>query len=234
MYNDTHDLLKELRGVKGQDNYQMSKVAILLVDDSTTNLRVLRATLGSDNYDIVAVDSSQAALDMVRANPGFDLILLDVAMPDLSGIEVCRILKTDPDTRHIPVLLISGLRTSEQSVREGMQAGADGYLMKPLAEDALRASVKAALRVNHVQREARASLRDGSRSAEDILREVSALPQKASDPLQTVWAAADLLAADLPEDSKERRLADDIRAQIDRLARLIAETGAVARERLEK
>ncbi|MDX9971768.1 MAG: response regulator [FCB group bacterium] len=212
----------------------MPRPSVLLVDDSTVSLRILRAVLGADAYDIVAVDSSQAALDLVRANPRFDLVLLDVAMPDLNGIDVCRRLKSDPNTQHIPVLLISGLRMHEESVAEGMKAGADGYLMKPVDENELRAWVKAALRISRVEREVTSAGLNGSTSDEEVLRKVAGLSDTASDPLHAVWAAADRIALELPEDAKTRGLVDEIFSQVDRLTRLMADASLAARERLAK
>jgi len=235
MQYETHCLLKDAERKKGQERTPMPKPAVLLVDDSTTNLRVLRAMLNPDDYDLVAVDSSQAALDLLKSNPGFDLVLLDVAMPDLNGVEVCRRIKSDPRTRHIPVLLISGLRTNPQSVSEGLKAGADGYLMKPLAEAALRAWVKAALRLSRVAREAaNGAAKDGSASDREVLAKVANLSQQVNDPLQAAWVAADLLASELPEDSPNRRLVFDILAQVDRVARLVADASVSARERLDR
>lgn len=212
----------------------MPRPSILLVDDSAVSLRILRAVLSTDEYDIVAVDSSQAALDLVRANPRFDLVLLDVAMPDLNGIDVCRRIKSDPNTQHIPVLLISGLRMHEASVAEGMKAGADGYLMKPVDENELRAWVKAALRISRVEREVTSAGPNDSASDEAVLRKVAGLADTASDPLHAVWAAADRIALEMPEDAKTRGLVDEIFSQVDRLTRLMADASLAARERLAK
>jgi CheY-like chemotaxis protein len=212
----------------------MSKPSVLLVDDSTVSLRILRAVLGSDTYDVVAVDSSQAALDLVQANPQFDLVLLDVAMPDLNGIEICRRLKSDPATRHIPVLLISGLRMHEESVAEGLKAGADGYLMKPVDENELRAWVKAALRISRVEREVETNGQQAPKTDEEVLQKVAGLADTASDPLHAVWAAADRIAVAIPQDSKNRALVDEIFSQVDRLTRLMADASLAARERLTK
>ena len=212
----------------------MPKPSVLLVDDSTVSLRIMRAILSGDDYDVVAVDSSQAALDLVGDNPRFDLILLDVAMPDLNGIDVCRRLKGDPNTQHIPVLLISGLRMHEASVEEGLKAGADGYLMKPADESELRAWVKAALSISRVEREVQSTGPHPSTNDEEVLRKMAGLSDTASDPLHAVWAAADRIAVEVPKDSRTRALVNEIFSQVDRLTRLMVDASLTARERLAK
>jgi two-component system cell cycle response regulator len=212
----------------------MARARILLVDDKPTNLRILRAMLGTDGYDIVSTDSGQAALDLVGANPQFDLILLDVAMPDLNGIEVCRRLKDDPQTQHIPVILISALHTHDDSVQEGLDAGADGYLAKPVDDTALRAWVRAILRIRRLEREFEKRSGTDGKSDEEMLRKFAKLSHRVNDPLQAMCAAADLLAADMPEDSKNRELIDVIFAQVERVARLVTEASLEAKERLKR
>lgn len=213
----------------------MAKARILLVDDKPTNLRILRAMLGGDSYDIVSTDSGQAALDLVHSNPKFDLVLLDVAMPDLNGIEVCRRLKTNPHTQHIPVILVSALHTNDASVQEGLKAGADGYLAKPLDETALRAWVRAILRISRLAREVEKSPNGDTpkgRSDEEMLKKFAKLSHSVNDPLQAMCAAADLLAAEMPEDSKSRELVDVIFSQVDRVARLVTDASLQAKDRL--
>lgn len=206
---------------------------MLLVDDQATNLRVIRAMLGSDEYDIVCVDSGQAALDLVRDNPQFEVILLDVAMPDLNGIEVCRRIKSNPKTCHIPVLLCSALQAHEAYVSDGLKAGADGFLARPLDEVALRAWVKAALRIHRLGRE-EATVPADTVNDQDVLEHVARLSHHVNDPLQALCAAADMLSLDIPEDSKSRALVDDIFAQVDRVARLVNDTSRLARKRLAR
>ena len=86
-------------------------------------------------YDVVEAQTGNEALRMARENP--DLILLDVNLPDISGMEVCRQLKSQTQTENIPVLHISGTFFSEDAVRQGLHNGADGYLRHPVESEQL-------------------------------------------------------------------------------------------------
>ena len=110
----------------------MEPATILLVDDNPVNLSILRTMLGKDGHELIAADGGHAAIELVSNNPTFDLILLDVALPDLDGIEVCRRLKGDTRTADIPIVLVSAVKTDDESIRQGLEAGADGYLTKPI------------------------------------------------------------------------------------------------------
>lgn len=215
---------------RGRD---MPRSRVLLVDGQASNLRVVRAMLGTDEYDIVCVDSGQAALDLVTDNPKFELVLLDVAMPDLNGIEVCRRIKSNPKTSHIAVLLCSALQAHEAYVTEGLKAGADGFQARPLDQAALHAWVKAALRINRLGREEPSAPADVA-TEQDVLEHVARLSHRVNDPLQAICAAADLLTLEMPEGSKNRALVDDIFTQVDRIARLVNDTSRLARRRLAR
>lgn len=210
----------------------MPRSRILLVDDKPTNLRVLRAMLGTEHYDFVAVDSGQAALDLVSSNPHFDLILLDVAMPDLNGIEVCRRLKSDPVTQDIPIILVSALHTNDHIIHQGLKAGANGYLAKPLDETALRAWVRATLRVAGLTRRMERTPGRNTGNDRDVFQEFARLSHKVSDPLQSLCAAAELMAAERPDDSRAQQFAEEVLTHVDRVARLVTDASLRARERL--
>lgn len=104
---------------------------ILVADDEPGLRLLLSITLGLEHYEIVEAKTGTEALDLtVQERP--DLILLDVRMPNVNGIEVCRRIKADPDLRHIPIIMVSALAmpTDLESARE---AGADRYLTKPFS-----------------------------------------------------------------------------------------------------
>ena len=114
---------------------------ILIVDDDPVSMAVIQGLLDREGYEICKVDMGGPALDLITVDPSFDLILLDVMLPDTDGITLCRTLKSNPRTEHIPIVLISGFRTDDHSIRDGLEAGAEGYLLKPFEDMALRAWV---------------------------------------------------------------------------------------------
>ena len=110
-----------------------TQTKILLVDDLAANLRMLRDTLASEDYEIFIASSGAAALKVVAGTP-IDLILLDIVMPDMDGYEVCRRLKEDPSTRHIPVIFVTAQGEMEYLV-DGFRAGGVDYITKPFAKE---------------------------------------------------------------------------------------------------
>ncbi len=118
---------------------------ILVVDDVETNLRLLEARLTAEYFDVITAQDGPTALD-ICARAQCDIVLLDVVMPGLDGFEVCRRLKADPKTHHIPVVIITALDHPSDRVR-GLEAGADDFLTKPVADVALLARVRSLARL---------------------------------------------------------------------------------------
>lgn len=127
---------------------------ILIVDDVPANTRLLEAKLSAEYYQPRSAGDGFEALAMARAwQP--DLILLDVMMPGMDGYECCRRLKEDPDTLHIPVMMITALGEPAERVR-GLEAGADDFLTKPVEYDTLIARVRSLVRLKRLLDEWRA------------------------------------------------------------------------------
>jgi CheY-like chemotaxis protein len=102
---------------------------ILVVDDDWMNREMLQAHLENAGFRVLLANSGAKALDIVAAQPP-DLILLDVRMPGLDGYEVCALLRSSPDSRAIPVLMMTALE-DEESKQRGLEAGANGFVPKP-------------------------------------------------------------------------------------------------------
>lgn len=117
---------------------------ILAVDDSRTFLGEVTAHLREEGYDIIEAGSGKAALELLDVQ-AVDCILLDVRMPEMSGNEVCRIVKSRPELRNVPLLMLTAAEEPE-AVIEGMNAGADDYVSKSGDFAVLKARVRAQLR----------------------------------------------------------------------------------------
>jgi len=122
---------------------------VLIVDDSPDALALAKARLGKEGLELVCADGGKAALAAARTERP-DLILLDVDMPDVSGFEVCRTLKADPELCMIPVIFLSVSGSADDKVK-GLNVGAVDYVTKPFDAFELRARVNAALRTKHMQ-----------------------------------------------------------------------------------
>jgi len=118
---------------------------VLVVDDILPNVKLLEAKLMAEYYDVLTATSGEEALKKVaQDNP--DLVLLDIMMPGMDGFEVCEKIKENPDTAHIPVVMVTALSDTEDRVR-GLEAGADDFLSKPVNDTALMARVRSLVRL---------------------------------------------------------------------------------------
>lgn len=124
----------------------MARVAIsvLLVEDEPAQRAVLAYNLEAEGFDVQIAENGEEALSLVAISPP-DLILLDWMMPHVSGIEVCRRLKSRPETRAIPIIMLSARSEDVDKVR-GLETGADDYVIKPYSVSELIARLRAHLR----------------------------------------------------------------------------------------
>ena len=128
--------------------YVENMTSILVVDDLEPNVKLLEAKLLSEYYTVFTASGGQAAIDLLAQNV-IDVILLDVMMPGMDGYETCKIIKSNPDTMHIPVVMVTALSDIEARVK-ALNAGADEFLTKPVNDVALFARVKSLARTRSV------------------------------------------------------------------------------------
>ena len=119
---------------------------ILIVEDNLDSLYIFQTRLAAQGYEILTASDGEDALAIAREKQP-DLILLDIMMPKLNGVEVCRRLKGDSSLPFMPIVMVTALAGSEDIVA-GLEAGADEYLTKPVDQTALVARVKSMLRIN--------------------------------------------------------------------------------------
>jgi diguanylate cyclase (GGDEF)-like protein len=124
---------------------------ILVVDDHEDNIELLRARLEAWGYEVDAARNGTEALDRVRDVPP-DLILLDVMMPNIDGNEVARRIKQNPALPFIPIIMQTALDSTDSKV-EGLEAGADDYITKPIEFAELKARLRSMLRIKRLQEE---------------------------------------------------------------------------------
>ena len=134
---------------------------ILVVDDIEANVRLLEAKLSAEYYEVLTAMDGPTALAVAAAEKP-DIVLLDIMMPGMDGFEVCRRLKEDPDTRHIPVVLVTALDGRSDRI-EGLECGADEFLTKPIDDVLLFARVRSLTRLKLVIDELRQREASGRR-----------------------------------------------------------------------
>lgn len=121
---------------------------VLVVDDLEANVKLLEAKLLAEYYTVITANSGAGALEALTQNK-IDIVLLDVMMPDMDGFEACRRIKQDPETSHIPIVMVTALSGIKDRVK-GLEVGADEFLTKPINDTALFARVKSLSRMKTV------------------------------------------------------------------------------------
>ncbi|MBR0553147.1 response regulator [Stakelama marina] len=175
---------------------------ILIVDDSRTDLNGMGQRLGDRGYLPVLCDNGAQALDLI-AGRGFDLVLLDLMMPGLSGIQVLRELRSARETTDLPVIIVSG-RDDPNGPVEALRAGADDYLVKPLALEVLVARIERAL--------------DFTGRLNDLKRFTATLDARVAARAIELGEARDELAAAIADRKRLARSLRQLNAEVERLS----------------
>jgi two-component system, cell cycle response regulator len=148
---------------------------VLVVDDILANVRLLDAKLSAEYFEVITAMNGLDALEaVVKSKP--DIVLLDVMMPGIDGVEVCKRIKSNPDTQHIPVVMVTALDQPEDRVR-GLEAGADDFLTKPVNDISLFCRIKSLVRLKMLTDELRIRTPDGN-SPSLVMQQDSALMHK--------------------------------------------------------
>lgn len=122
----------------------MGAKKVLIVEDEEDILKLLEINLRKHEYEVTGVMTGEKALEAVK-NEIFDLVLLDLMLPGIDGIEVCKALKSNPLTKELPVIMLTA-KGEEGDIIKGFECGADDYVTKPFSLKVLMARVKTALR----------------------------------------------------------------------------------------
>ncbi len=140
------------------------RARLLVVDDDPHLLRATTRLLEKAGHEVSAAGTGAEGLRLAREQKP-DLILLDVMLPDMDGLEVCRRIKASPELAHIYVIVLSGKKTDSDSQAEGLEIGADEYIVRPVANRELLARVHTMLRLKRAE--------EGLRAKQDELAEVA-------------------------------------------------------------
>ncbi len=168
---------------------------ILLVDDDDANRRLLSWMFRTEGFEVLEAGSGGAALKLAAARPA--LVILDVSLPDMTGFEVCRRLKAEPATASTPVLHVSAVYVNSGDRAQGLEAGADGYLVKPVEPREMLATVRSLLRIHAAEEAARAAAHQ-RRTTFDAISDPVCLVDSAGVVLRCNRAVCDLLGRSFP------------------------------------
>jgi signal transduction histidine kinase len=221
MHNAVHD---ELLPVPCPPASQGAVRPRVIVADDNADMRQYLSRLLSEQYETETVADGQAALQAAHKNPP-DLIISDVMMPILDGFELLKVLRSEEETRTIPVVLLSA-RAGEESRVEGIEAGADDYLIKPFSARELLARVSGRLEIARLQRDRETQLRESQAELEQRVQERTQELFDASEELREL--SARILQA---QDEERRRIARELHDGAGQLlAALGMEASNLARE----
>jgi len=190
------------------------KNKILIVDDTVDTVELLRKRLQADGYETMEAYDGRQGLDKVRESRP-DIIVLDVMMPRMDGYEVCRQLKNDETTRHIPILLLTAKSEIPDKVK-GLDIGADGYITKPFDYKEVAARVRSLL-LKRDESSKRAE-REKTDALDYMVNEVS---HEVRNPLVAIGGFARRLQRELAEGSRQRSYADIIVKNTEVLEKMV-------------
>jgi signal transduction histidine kinase len=189
-----------------EPNLHLPKV--LLVDDDERNLRLLKGILFTEPYKILMATSGNEALDQARAHHP-SLILLDIMMPGLSGFDVCQQLKSSPETRMIPVVMVTALNEVSDRV-QAMEAGADDFLSKPVDATELIVRVRSLIRMYQLHTAV-------EYMTAERLRFMAGVAHDIRSPLNALMLSLDSLSEKVPQTAQTERLLGRINTCIDHI-----------------
>ncbi len=204
------------------------KPLILVVDDQPININLLERKLQRENMDVMTAANGKECLEAIaKVTP--DLILLDVMMPEMDGIETCERLKKNPETNSIPIIFITA-RSSKEGKLEGLNVGAVDYITKPIDLDETLARVKTQLRLQEIHREnleLQKRLGESRRTAA-----VGAVTQGVAHNLNNLLGVAvgylDLLKTSADNPEMVRRSVALIDSAVDRMIDIIRQLSTIA------
>lgn len=172
--------------------------SILVIDDEIDNFDVIDTLLCQENYQLHYASDGQEALDLLDTFKP-DVILLDVMMPNMSGLELCRILKQDSHWCNLPIIMVTSL-SSKQDLARCLEAGADDFIAKPVNSAELRARLKSMLRIKQQYDNLQALLQLREDMVKMIIHDLR-------NPLSSVILAAEIMRyPNLPPEKHARKL----------------------------
>ncbi len=190
------------------------KKKILIVDDFVDTVELLTKRFQAEGYETAAAYDGQQALDQVKAvRP--DLIILDVMMPKLNGLQVCKRLKTDERNRHIPVLMLSAKSELPDKI-DGLDIGADDYVTKPFEYRELAARVRALLAKKAASEKLAAD--EKSEALDHLVDEVA---HEVRNPLMIIGGFARRIRKNLAEDDPNRKYLEIILENVEALEKMV-------------
>jgi len=202
--------------------FNNSEITILIVDDNPVNVKMEQVVLEKAGYCTAGTTDGEVCFDMAKKqNP--DLILLDINMPNISGIEICKTLKKNKGTADIPVIFVTA-STDDDTLQEAFESGGSDYVRKPVNKIELLARIKSGL----TQRKLVERLIEKEK-LEGVMEMAGAVCHEMNQPLQVVSGYSELLLMDIPPDSPAYANMKKIKAQVGRMGEITRKLMGITR-----
>jgi len=205
----------------GKDAKQRNDGALVLnVNDNDASRYLVTRMLQKGGFTVIEAATGGSALDQVREKMP-RLVVLDIKLPDMTGLEVCQIIKADPKTHGVKVLHTSAVFVATEFKVQSLECGADGYLSHPFEQEELIATVRSLLRLTEIEQELRdqaEELKAANRRTNEFL---AMLAHELRNPLAAIVTSLPLLERGAPTDSIEKTARELIRRQTSHLRRLV-------------
>jgi signal transduction histidine kinase len=221
----------------GGDPAENSAIKILTVDDNEALRYSIVRSLRDAGYQVTEASTGVEALTLAEQLP--DLITLDVNLPDMNGFQVCRQLKANPSTNHIPVVHVSSTCVDPESRVQGLAGGADAYLAEPIDRSELIAIVAALLRLKQAENRARQEAKTAEEARHELTRLNATLELRVSERTDELKKANDSLrelSARLLQlqDDERRRIARELHDSVGQLLAAMSMNQAVVEKEVDK
>ncbi len=210
------------KGILSEELFINSEITILIVDDNPVNVKMEQVVLGKAGYSTAGTTDGEACFEMAR-NQNPDLILLDINMSKISGIEICKTLKKNKGTAEIPVIFVTA-STDDDTLKEAFEAGGSDYVRKPVNKIELLARINSAL--THKKLVERLIEKE---KLEGVMEMAGAVCHEMNQPLQVVSGYSELLLMDIPPDSPAYGNVKKIKAQVGRMREITRKLMCITR-----
>jgi len=197
-----------------RDSIAPEPATIMIVDDDKTTIQLLRFILETNNYQTVAAADANTCLETIpQVKP--DLLLLDINLPDMSGIEICRQLRRHPETQGLPIIFVTA-DTEDGVINEAFASGGNDYLRKPINKIELLARLRTTL---HKQNLLKQIMED--EKMRGVLEMAGAVCHELNQPLQIILGYSELLLNNPSPDQQTREQIQLISKEVVRIAKII-------------
>ena len=194
-----------------QNNQQLD--TLLVVDDSTPNLDLISEIIEGSGYQVLRAKCGLKAV-FVAKQLTLNLILMDIDMPKMSGLEACRILKQSRNTRHIPIIFVTGM-TDNDTLREAFESGGTDYVRKPVNSVELLSRIKSVLDNEKLKKQL-----IEKEKLEGVLDMAGAVCHEINQPLQAMQLYLDILATGTIKEKDFPKEIEKLRQQLERIAEI--------------